>query len=300
MRFEFKNIFIISPEPWGLNFISKHHYAIKLAERENNVFFFNPPGNEFKKTVISKMLTVIDYKPIMRGINKLPGMIRDRLAANDIKRIKNKLHIPSPDIIWSFDAFRFSNLNIFGRGALKIYYAADLRNTPLEQLLLDTADLVLAPSNQILRHFQTSTPKFFVNHGLSDHFLIEYNYKLSNKGQKLKAGYVGNIVSRFIDYELMLKTIINNPSVDFYFIGPYDISNLTIKVDDDIKAAISKLKQQQNVILLGSKPFKELILHYEYLDFFGYAMIRLNITTKHLILIKLSNTFLPVNPLFLR
>ena len=39
-----KTILIISPQAWGIMFLSKHHYAIELARRGNRVYFLNPPG----------------------------------------------------------------------------------------------------------------------------------------------------------------------------------------------------------------------------------------------------------------
>ena len=34
-----KSILIVSPEPWAHLFVSKHHYAVHLAQRGNKVFF---------------------------------------------------------------------------------------------------------------------------------------------------------------------------------------------------------------------------------------------------------------------
>ena len=45
MKLKNKTILIISPERWGTNFVSKHHYALELA-KNNNVYFLNPDGTE--------------------------------------------------------------------------------------------------------------------------------------------------------------------------------------------------------------------------------------------------------------
>ena len=39
MIFSDKKILIISPEPWGVNHISKHHYALALIKKGNTVYF---------------------------------------------------------------------------------------------------------------------------------------------------------------------------------------------------------------------------------------------------------------------
>ncbi len=43
-----KTILFISPGPWGINHVSKHHYAIELAKIGNDVYFLNPPSDTFK------------------------------------------------------------------------------------------------------------------------------------------------------------------------------------------------------------------------------------------------------------
>ena len=44
MQLTNKKILIISPQFWGKMLISKHHYAVELANRGNEVFFLNPPN----------------------------------------------------------------------------------------------------------------------------------------------------------------------------------------------------------------------------------------------------------------
>src|SRR5579862_3671957 len=41
-----KTILVISPQAWGDMLISKHHYALELARRGNQVYFLNPPDND--------------------------------------------------------------------------------------------------------------------------------------------------------------------------------------------------------------------------------------------------------------
>ena len=38
-----RTILLVSPNEWGAMHVSKHHYALELAERGNRVIFLNPP-----------------------------------------------------------------------------------------------------------------------------------------------------------------------------------------------------------------------------------------------------------------
>ena len=47
------SILIISPEAWNGHFVSKHHYAVSLANRGYKVYFLNPPSNLLSEINIS-------------------------------------------------------------------------------------------------------------------------------------------------------------------------------------------------------------------------------------------------------
>ena len=80
MKLENKVIWILSPNRWGKMKVSKHHYALTLAARNNIVYFIEPPSLESSGMVIqpsteSKNLFIVSYRPVFRGKNFLPKFI---------------------------------------------------------------------------------------------------------------------------------------------------------------------------------------------------------------------------------
>lgn len=251
-----KVIYILSPEAWGTSFVSKHHYASLLAKQGNKVFFVNPPTDGWKKIDISPNLTVIDYQlGFYRGLNRLPAFIRNIMNGLLIGKIQAFCK-DRPDIIWSFDPFRFQNLNQFG-AKCKIYHPVDVHQAPLEVETAKTADIIFSTAHKILERFNIlETPKYFINHGLAAHFLDshpEIDFKTST--DTVNVGYVGNLNYQYLDKEILLKILTENQHVNFYFIGPYEKSNLSEIINS---AFIDNIRQLPNVSLLGPKPSNEL------------------------------------------
>ena len=91
-----KNILIISPDLWTELYVSKHHYARYLS-KNNTVWFLNALGdvNLSEKVSIRKHgdynIFIINYKPIVRGISKLPSFILNILLKYQIKILKKQL-----------------------------------------------------------------------------------------------------------------------------------------------------------------------------------------------------------------
>ncbi len=130
-----KRILIISPEAWGNSHVSKHHYAITLAKRNNQVYFLSPAKDNIENSIEAKPhpdhknLTLINYHPILKGKSRLPRFVKDflnKLEINKLSKVWSQL-----DIVWSFDPFRFQRLSDFN-AKLKIYHPVDVHNTPLE------------------------------------------------------------------------------------------------------------------------------------------------------------------------
>ena len=213
MKLKNKTIFILSPEAWGTSFVSKHHYATLLASEGNQVFFINPPSSNFKKNKLNDHLTIIDYSVgSFRGINRLPSFLRDifnRILIGKLQRFIGK----KPDIIWSFDPFRFQNLQLFG-AYCKIYHPVDVHQTNLEVEAAKTADVIFSTANKILERFSSiKTPKYFINHGLATHFLensTEIDFEVSKNS--INVGYVGNLNYQYLDKEILAEIL--NENVD--------------------------------------------------------------------------------------
>lgn len=251
-----KTVYLISPEPWGDNMISKHHYALLLASKGHQVYYFNPPTDQFALRSINDNLTVVSYKKL-GGLNRIPSAFRSILQKWQFNKLRRKLSISNPDLVWSFDPFVFQNLHVFGGKALKIYHSVDDHSTHLEAQIAKSADIVFAISDLILRKFDTiDKPKYFINHGLANHFVEKTPKSNARNNQKLRIGYVGNLNHPFMDYPKLLNLVEENQGIQFTFIGPYQTANLTRKVlfHDEI----TRLKSSPNVDLLGSVPSHEL------------------------------------------
>jgi hypothetical protein len=248
-----KRILLISPEYWGINFVSKHHYAIQLAKK-NEVYFLNPPSDKNDLSSINKNLYVTDYKVHLRGINHFPGIARNLFNKLLIKKIKSICKVETYDIVWSFDPFRFQNLKIF-KSPLSIYHAVDVHDSRLESEIVKSSDIVFANSDLILSRLKDNPKRYKIGHGLSDHFKTKH-FRSVSKNKIITVGYVGNLQLKHIDTSTLSTIVENNPDIEFHFIGPYLPGNLSNKTYHN--QFINFLKQKKNVTLHGPIPSVDL------------------------------------------
>ena len=217
-----KRILIISPEGWDHIPVSKHHYARTLTTFNNTVYFLNPPSgrDQLQPAKGCEKLMVVDYTTL-RGINRLPRLLRDVVNARIIKKIK-RLCNGDFDIIWTFDSFRFQNLRLW-KAPLNVYHVVDVHSAPLESQISESADVLLTVSQLIYDRFahQTNILKAKINHGLAPYFFDAPPVEQNGHASHLKAGFIGNLDNWCIDKETLLRIVAENPEVDFHFIGPY-------------------------------------------------------------------------------
>jgi len=262
---------IISPERWGKIKVSKHHYALTLAKRGNVVYYLNPPSisGPFSINVknVRQNLKIINYRTFLRGSNRFPMVIRRYIhgyLANKIIKTIDK----SIDITWSFDPSSFQYLDAFG-AKLNIYHAVDVHKSRFEKAIVKYADIIFATSEKILeRYNKTDKLKFKINHGLAENFLsFDKNIDgfIKNKN-RLKVGYVGNLHYKYLDENTLKDIITRNPLVDFYFIGPYEESNINIRKNNE--NFVEFLKILPNVILIGVVASEDLNGYLKHFDTF--------------------------------
>lgn len=254
---------MISPQPWGKMKVSKHHYAIELAKRGNKVYFLNPPSASVKRgTVLSleepeKGLTVLAFRPTfpMRWKNRFEGVF-NYFTRRDVQKLLFLMG-GEPDIVWDFEPNRlFADLNIF-RAALRIYHPVDI--TPFMNNETKNADVIFSVSEIILDYFRKQpVPYHFINHGLGTAFGEMAKERLaqlplSSSGSKIRFGYVGNLLMRYIDHQLYREVITRHPNVEFHIWGPYDTAGLNVPEEDEerIRTFIQFLREQPNVHLYG-------------------------------------------------
>jgi hypothetical protein len=266
-----KKVLIISPEPWGGNFVSKHHYAIAMAKLGHEVFFLNPPSDLNSQVYLEEFkVHVIDYRVFLKGINRLPNFIRRFFSRIDSRRINKRYHADW-DIIWSFDPFRFQYLKDFSNHAKTIYYVADVHKTDLDMVLSKQADLIVGPSDFCIDKFTEHPNRHFINHGVSPHFLDYFDRNIPYlKSERLSFAYVGNLSMKFIDHELMRKCISQNPDVTFHLIGPSGISNLSHSIDSLLDNMLNEILNLSNVIHIPHIPNQKLPEYLSSMD--GFIM----------------------------
>lgn len=263
MDLKHKTILIISPESWGVNFVSKHNYALELHNQGCNVYFLNPPGrkNELSK---SEGISIVDYETRFRGINRLPSKIKDILNKKLVNRINQIAQVDSWHMVWTFDPYRFQNLTIFN-AKHNVFFSVDLIHNSFDIELTNNTNLHLSTSAEFVEKFKHLGKKITViNHGLADHF-VKYKYQPWQTKNSINAVYVGNLLIKTIDWCSLFIILEDNPDVMFTFIGPYSKSNLS-SINNSSK--IAKLKTLRNVKLIGEVPSIELPMHLETADLF--------------------------------
>lgn len=296
--FTFKNktILILSPEDWGTNLLSKHLYAQELS-KDNMVYFLHtcphPSQKKYIETVsISKNLTCIHLKSVVRGIFKLPSFYIDLQNNFIIKKILHEIAQPI-NVIWSFDQAKFQNLKQF-KANVSIFHPVDyiVKEAIFLTKIANSADVVFSVSPAILNKINTTTPKHFINHGIDEIFLIENkSFEKPNyiKTDTINVGYVGNLQMKLIDYENLLKTVRENPTIQFVFIGPDKKSNLggATKFNE-----LDTLKSFQNTYFTGELSKNELIKILPFFDVFwlcyNHKKYLIEVSNSHKILEYLS------------
>ncbi len=255
VQFLNKTILLISTEEWGTNMLSKHHYALALAKANNVVFFLNPPSQKYTDIEIlsgPENIRIINYSPFIRGTNNFKGILSplaDFFNGIDIKRIKKAIGC-SIDVVWNFDPYRFQNFSLF-KPALGIFHPVDFIKQPVDLTPARTCDIIFSLAKPILDCYESvSTPRFFINHGLSSVFLENIEVEEKKEDSIIRCGYVGNLLSFAIHYQNFLRIVEENSTIEFHLIGPYASSNLgAYKSSDELK----KISGFSNVKLYGEK-----------------------------------------------
>jgi glycosyltransferase involved in cell wall biosynthesis len=265
-----KNIIILSIVKWGKMRVSKHHYALELAAAGNIVYYVEPPevnlktSFQIRKSDENCNLFITTYKPLARGKRFLPNLILKILEWYQSKWLLKKIKI-APDIILSFDPYRFSNLSWFNAD-VTIFFAADLyksNHVPGEVL---TANFCLGVSTTIVQLLKHGNKKsFLINHGLNSAFVKLAEKQLDifsqqNDAKSLTIGYTGNLLIGSLNRKAMMQVINEHSEIRFIFWGQYKSAQDNAMVGDanDIWDFITFLERCPNVELPGPKNQNEL------------------------------------------
>jgi glycosyltransferase involved in cell wall biosynthesis len=218
-------ILLISPEAWGSNFVSKHHYAATLSKLGHKVYFLNPPSSGFKVSATKyDNLFVINYLPLFRGLRKLPFFLSAWLTFFELSRLEKRVG-EQFEIVWNFETSRFFNLSKVSSDKIKISHIVDYTENFNLELASATADICLGTTdyiNQEQKKYATNVHK--LHHGVQIS-ASECSLKL-NFSKKINAAYLGNLSLKYIDWETIYQICFNHQEIGFYFIGPSGTSNL--------------------------------------------------------------------------
>lgn len=251
--------------------ISKHHYALTLAEA-NKVFFISAPGFGIRYTMtkLRKGLELVglDYNlwlPTFFKFHTKP--LYQYFVRRKLRRIF-KVRVPEIDVCIDFGCYQqFDNLK-WVDAKIKIYFPVD----DSESLRLSNrgAYLLLSVSPNICKKFEAKGLKcHFINHGLASVFARAAVTSLSTpvvwkRRQKIKAAYSGNLFIPFLDRGVFTKLIHANPDVEFNFYG-----NAVYLGKDVEQQAWSKfLHNEKNVRLNGLLNPEALAEAYKDIDVF--------------------------------
>jgi len=170
------------------------------------------------------------------------------------------------DIVWSFDPYRFQDLDLF-KESYRIFHSVDLLSSKWDTYTAMKADLVLTSNGIILERYRdVNRPKYNIGHGLSRYFLEPEHLAplqpFKRALNRVAIGYCGNLLIQYLDLRTFTHIVLGKPELDFYLIGPYRESNLSQSVSQEANEFIEMLKEQDNCFLLGPKPPEAL---YQYL-----------------------------------
>jgi glycosyltransferase involved in cell wall biosynthesis len=243
-------------------FVSKHHYAIELAKRGNQVYFLNPPAQDSRQretievipSGIDPNLFLVNHKlwfPYQIKFHAMP--LFHRLMKLHVRKIIKK--IPQPvDILWSFDLGNYYPFDFFSAKTLKIFHPVD---EPLNQEAIDSAKgchVIFSVTPEILEKYaRCAAPKYFINHGITEDFLSA-DAMIKQVSPALHVGCSGNLLRNDIDRDTLLTIIRENPQVVFDLFGSYTQSQSNIGGTEDatVKKFIAALRALPNITLHGA------------------------------------------------
>lgn len=219
MELRNKKILIISPEPWSEVFVSKHHYAIELAKRDNEVFFLNPPSGTFTKSPTPyKNVYQLNYPGFPKGIRFYPSLLQKFFFKKELNRIKELIKAEI-DIVWSFDTSVFFDFSSFPSHVFKISHIVDLNQDFELPKAASTANVCFCTSEYIKRRLiEFNNRVYKVNHGYKP--IKQTTFPSLPGKNKIKAVYVGNLGIKYFDWELFHELAAKHKEVDFILIGP--------------------------------------------------------------------------------
>lgn len=195
-------------------YVSKHHYAIELLRKNNDVWYCGPNDAPGRTT---EGITTLANPKTLKGIRFLPIWIR-WLFNRRTARYFNTICGGKIDIVWSFDTSRLFDLRQLFPDSLRILHITDFNMEFAWKKSIRQADICLGVSDLICNKLKKNHGAVFkIPHGCSPNPLpIAPANVIPNT-----AAYAGNLNIPYINLHLMSQLIRHYSHVSFHFYGPY-------------------------------------------------------------------------------
>ena len=250
MELKNKTILIVSNEPWGDVWYSKHNWAYELS-KNNDVYFINPPQKWKFRGLFKTHITFKNYTKTLKILNynnRLPLTrfnLIFKLNENLIFKSLNAFFKNKKDLIfWSFDPYRLimpQKLNL----VTSIYFIADKYEIKREKILINNVDKIISVSQELTKNIKNK-PVLNISHGIR-HVSEDYNVERDNS-----VILMGTFSDR-VDYDLLFELVNNIPTVVFYLFG-----NNTIKEKKNI-LIFNKIIKMKNVDYKGVRRYSDIV-----------------------------------------
>lgn len=276
MNLEDKTILIVSNEPWGDIWYSKHNYAFELSQT-NRVIFIDPPGRwrpgNFLRSKVSmrqeeENLFVLSYE------NRLPSQfyhLNKKKVSKTIRQFLLNQGI-SETFLWSFDPLRVTDPEILGC-TQSVFHIVDKyqQNHPGEFDLVRNASAFIAVSERVTAKIHDKKPTLIVPHGISSREFAVDQVELASIEKELPDNfglYVG-MIDRRLDYEA-LESLLQRTTIPLVFVGKL------IPQENEAYWRIFNQKKYPHLHFIGPKPFRQL-KNYIHLSSFCLAPMDLKV-----------------------
>lgn len=218
--------FVISPQPWAGFRVSKHHYAIALADRGWRVVFIDPPTDLGKVGKIETTDTNVPGITSLRYQTTFPYRIKfrarwlfDVLMHRQARRLVTAAG--QPDLVWDFDnAYQFRDLRAFG-AKTSLFHLVDDVGAP--GLGTKHADHVYYLHPSFANHAGgLAYPDHHIGHGLGrahEAAARSTGFGTPNPDRP-HIGFVGNLAAAWIDWDAIDTMLTRHPQARFTFWGP--------------------------------------------------------------------------------
>ncbi len=260
MQLKGRNILIVSNEPWGDVWYSKHNYAHELSAY-NRVVFVDPVekwhpsavlGPRASLSPVSDRLSVLRYVNMLPAISNLAFRLNNTMVSHAVRGclIANGFNT---DLFLSFDPARLYDPALLG-ARRSIFIAVDRYVMSLrgERFLYPKVDGFITLSEDFnATYARFARPILTIGHGISTD---EFDASPLEDGPRGHGLYVGTLDKR-LDLGLLRRMVEAHPSIPFVFIGRYALEG------SPEGNRLFREGRYPNVHLLGAKPFKELARH---------------------------------------